>query len=268
MIITSATNEKIKNVIKLKDKAKARKAAGLFVVEGINIFVELQPESIQEVYVSESFEQKYIGTDSEYANIKRLHKNYEGDDKLDYQVVADNVFGKMSDTVTPQGIIALVKMQSTSLEDVLGKAHNKSKIIALERLQDPGNMGTIIRTAEAAGVDVILASDDCVDIYNPKVTRATMGGILRMPIIVCDNLCQVIEQLKSEGYVTYAAHLKGEDVTKYKLADKRVFLIGNESKGLSDEIANCADQKIKIPMQGKIESLNAAVAAAILMYQN
>ncbi len=262
MIITSATNEKIKNVIKLKDKAKARKEAGLFVVEGINIFVELDKGSVEEVFVSESFADKYMSDDSEYDNIRQLATG-----QLSYQLVSDKVMTKMSDTVTPQGIIALVRMQDTSVESVLKNVGDKSTVLVLDRLQDPGNMGTIIRTAEAAGVDLIVASADSVDVYNPKVTRATMGGILRMPIVVSANITDVIKTLQDNEYTAYAAHLKGEDITNYKLADKRVFLIGNESKGLSDEVSNMADELIKIPMQGQIESLNAAVAAAILMYQ-
>ena len=268
-MITSASNEKIKYINKLREKAKFRREEGLFVVEGINIFVELDLELVEEVLVSESFENKYLSSTASEA-IKPDWSNVESlkSGKKEYIVLSDSVFKKVSDTITPQGVLALVKTQSKKLEDVVESSANaKSKAIVLERLQDPGNMGTIIRTAEAAGVDFILVSSDSVDVYNPKVVRATMGGILRMPIIVSDDVLADIEWLKTQEYDVYAAHLKGTNLYDIALSDRRIFLIGNESKGLSDEISQAATGLIKIPMEGQIESLNAAVAAAILMYQ-
>ena len=141
-------------------------------------------------------------------------------------------------------------------------------IMALENLQDPGNLGTVLRTAEGAGVTGILLSSGCVDLYNPKVIRSTMGSIYRMPFFVADDFHAAIRELKEHGVRWYAAHLKGED--SYDRKDYRQptgFLIGNESRGLSDETAKLADGYIRIPMCGRVESLNAAVASAILMYE-
>ena len=141
-------------------------------------------------------------------------------------------------------------------------------VLVLENIQDPGNLGTIFRTAEAAGATGIVLSKDCVDLYNPKVIRSTMGAIFRIPFIYTDDLKGTIDELKREGITVYAAHLKGEnsyDMEDYKTAC--AFLIGNEGNGLTEETAACADRKILIPMEGGAESLNAAVASAVLMFE-
>ena len=138
----------------------------------------------------------------------------------------------------------------------------------LERLQDPGNLGTIMRTAEAAGVSCVIMDKDTVDIYNPKVVRSTMGAIFRVPFIYADNLNAVADLLKKDGYSLYAAHLKGtHNFNEIAYEKKTAFLIGNESAGLSEKTASLADEYVKIPMKGKVESLNASVAASLLMYE-
>lgn len=141
-------------------------------------------------------------------------------------------------------------------------------MVVLDNLQDPGNLGTIFRTAEAAGVTGILLSKDCVDVYNPKVIRSTMGAVFRMPFLYVEDLPEKIKELQKEGIKTYAAHLRGENA--YDEEDYTTgcaFLIGNEGNGLRDEVADCADCLIRIPMEGEAESLNAAVAAAVLMFE-
>ena len=138
----------------------------------------------------------------------------------------------------------------------------------LDNLQDPGNLGTIFRTAEAAGVTGIVLSRDCVDIYNPKVIRSTMGAVYRMPFVYVEDLLEALNVMKKKGIKTYAAHLKGKnsyDKEDYKEAC--AFLIGNEGNGLREEVSNMADTWIRIPMEGQAESLNAAVAAAVLMFE-
>ena len=141
-------------------------------------------------------------------------------------------------------------------------------MIVLDNLQDPGNMGTVFRTAEAAGATGILMSSDCVDIYNPKVVRSTMGALFRVPFCRVEDLPESVEDLKKAGIRVYAAHLEGKN--PYDREDYRggtAFLIGNEGNGLREEVASCADCRIRIPMEGKAESLNAAVAAAVLMFE-
>lgn len=252
MIITSSTNEQIKKLIQLKEKAKARKNTKTFTVEGIKMFSEIPAEDLVSVYVSESFAKD---------NLSMLQQ-------VKYQLVSDNVFKKISDTVTPQGIMAIVKQKVYEVDEIInGRNKHKSCIVVLDRLQDPGNLGTILRTGEAAGITGIIMSSDCADIYNPKVIRSTMGSIFRVPFAVVDNLPAAVEKLKSEGIVTYAAHLKGELYSGGTLEKDCALLIGNEARGLRREVSEKADRLIKIPMAGKVESLNAAVATAILMYE-
>lgn len=187
---------------------------------------------------------------------------------FEYQVVSDSVFKKISDTVTPQGILAVVKQKKYSVDDIIAnRRKDGSCIVVLDRLQDPGNLGTIVRTGEGAGISGIILSSDCADIYNPKVIRSTMGSIFRVPFAISENLPLDIDKLKKDGITTYAAHLNGEVYNRGVFTKDCALLIGNEARGLSDAVAEKADKRIKIPMEGKVESLNAAVATAILMYE-
>ncbi len=248
-MITSADNKRIKNVIALLEKNKARKEQDAFVIEGIKLFSEAPTEDISEVYISES----YAGPREKL-------------DKLPFDVVKDEVFGKMTDTLTPQGILCVVKKRHYDLDFLLQE--QSGVYLVLETLQDPGNLGTIMRTAEGAGVKAVIMSFDTVDIYNPKTVRSTMGSIFRVPFVYTADLKASIDRLKKSGVTCYAAHLRGErscyscDYTK-----PTAFFIGNEGNGLSDEIADLADTYIKIPMEGALESLNAGISAGLLMYE-
>ena len=251
-MITSASNEQIKQIIQLKEKSKVRKQKNQFVVEGIKMFSEIPDDQLVATYVSESFAEE-----NKYA--------FKGEN---FELVSDSVFKKISDTVTPQGIVAVVKQKSYSIDYIIEKRNKeKSCIVVLDRLQDPGNMGTIVRTGEAAGISGIIMSKDSADIYNPKVIRSTMGSIFRVPFSIVDDLAAAVDTLKDNGITTYAAHLKGELYNSGSLTKDCALLIGNEARGLSEEISAKADKLIKIPMHGKVESLNAAVATAILMYE-
>ena len=252
MVITSTSNEQIKKLIQLKEKSKVRKTTGTFTVEGKKMFVEIPAEDLVSVYVSETF----------------LKENGELVKDKKYQIVSDQVFKKISDTVTPQGIVAVVKQKSYSIDYIIEKRNKeKSCIVVLDRLQNPGNMGTIVRTGEAAGISGIIMSKDSADIYNPKVIRSTMGSIFRVPFAIVDDLAAAVDTLKDNGITTYAAHLKGELYNSGSLTKDCALLIGNEARGLSEKISAKADKLIKIPMHGKVESLNAAIATAILMYE-
>ncbi len=254
MVITSSTNKQVKNVMHLMTKASARREQKLFVVEGIKMFLETPSEKINKVFISESC----FNENKEIAAKVKEHS---------YEVVKDSVFKEMSGTVTPQGIMALVSTSTYDIEEIVDK-EKKQVFVVLEGLQDPGNMGTIIRTAEGAGVSAIIMDKNTVDIYNPKVIRSTMGSIFRVPFIISENLVQTVSVLQKNGINVYAAHLKGKiyyDETNFTKSS--AILIGNEGNGLSDEISKVADRLIKIPMCGQVESLNASVAAAILMYE-
>lgn len=249
-MISSTSNSRIKNIMNLKNSARARRQQDCFLVEGPRMFFEVPKERLLEVYVTEGFEKKY------------------GDRLVDccYELISDAVCRHLSDTRTPQGVTALVKKQETPLEEILAGDENPC-LFLLENLQDPGNMGTILRTSEGAGVSGIIINRESVDPYNPKVIRSTMGAIFRMPFVVVDAFEDVLRRLKEAGVRTFAAHLDGEDFYRQDYRGGCAFFIGNEGNGLSEELAARADGRIRIPMKGQVESLNAAVAATVLMYE-
>ena len=251
-MITSTSNSQIKDIIRLQTQAKARNKTGTFVVEGERIFLEVPDDRIVKLYVSSSF--------LENADFGILTKIKEHP----YEEVEDHIFKQISDTVNPQGILCVVRNSEADFQDILGK---KAYII-LENLQDPGNLGTILRTAEGAGVGAVIMNRGTVDIYNPKVVRSTMGAIFRVPFLYTDSLENVCNSLKDNGVKIFAAHLKGkENYSEPDYNNPSAFLIGNEGNGLTDATTRLADELIIIPMLGKVESLNAANAATILMYE-
>lgn len=252
-MITSKTNAQLKNIRKLLDSSKARKEQGLFVVEGIKMTNEIPASFNFAVFMSESYYKE---------NSNLCYKNIE--------IVSDDVFKSISDTVTPQGILALVSIddlrRAKDLKNQKESTKEKQSVLILDGIQDPGNLGTMIRTAEAAGIRAIYLSKNCADLYNPKTIRSTMGSIFRVPVYTCE-LDKKINELKEEGFGIYAAALdKAEIFNEIKYASKNAIVIGNEANGISKEVLELADKIIKIPMEGEVESLNAAISAAVLMY--
>lgn len=251
-MITSTGNQQVKNIAMLMKKAKARREQGLFVVEGKKMFSEIPREWLHQVYVAESFLSE--------EGARELLGN------ISFEVLSDTVFKSISDTQTPQGILSLVKMPRYELAELLQEQH--TRLLIVESIQDPGNLGTMLRTGEGAGITGVIMNQTTVDLFNPKTIRSTMGSIYRVPFFVAEDLKETIKELQSKGIRVYAAHLRGK--MQYNEPDytaATAFLIGNEGNGLSEEIADCADTYIRIPMEGKVESLNAAVSAAILMYE-
>ncbi len=254
-MITSVSNSRIKNVIQLMKKSKTRKEQGVFVVEGIRMVREAPKDRIKELYVSESFLMRE-------ENRSFLEKEV----RVPFEAVSDEVFAKMSDTVTPQGILCVLWRMDHNIEHMLEQ--KDATYLVLEDIQDPGNLGTMLRTGEGAGIAGVIMSSGTVDIYNPKVIRSTMGSIYRVPFCYVDDLPAVLRLMNKRGILTYAAHLNGDRYYNECLyCGQSALLIGNEGNGLSDEVASLAQHKIKIPMEGQVESLNAAVSAAILMYE-
>ena len=212
-MITSSNNAKVKQVVQWQTKAKERRKDHVFLAEGVRMCEEAPVKSVREVYLTEELEQK----------LRRNAQN--GDtafwDKLQqtgYETVSPEVFAKMADTQTPQGILTVLEQPSYDLTQLLEQP--EPLFLILENLQDPGNLGTMIRTGEGAGITGVIMNQQTVDIFNPKTIRATIA-----------------------------------------------FLIGNEGNGLTKEISDQAGQYLKIPMEGKVESLNASIAAALLMYE-
>lgn len=272
-MITSTNNDRIKNIVQLNSSSKARHTQNAFVAEGIKMFMEAPLLCINEVYLSEELHDRIniaVRYDDDNDEGQLLKKCAIKLKETGYEEVSAQVFKKMSDTVTPQGILTVVREERHRLEEFLeGKDRSDLHVLILENLQDPGNMGTMIRTAEAAGYDLIVANEGTVDMYNPKVIRSTMGSIYRVPVIYSQALSGDIDRLKDAGVQVYAAHLKAKrDYREISYGRRIAVMIGNEGNGLSDEIASKADEYIKIPMQGQVESLNAAVAAALLMFSS
>ncbi len=252
-MITSTSNTKIKHVTQIRKKRKVRDEEGLFLIEGLRIFTEAPPSRISEIYVTESF----------YEKERALVDAKVRESGCRMEILSDSVMSYAADTQHPQGVLCVVRQQEERRE-----GEGIPLILVLEHIQDPGNLGTIFRTAEAAGVTEIILSDDCVDIYNPKVIRSTMGSIFRMPFLHVPDLPSEIAELKRRGVKICAAHLSGKDsYEKESYAGPTAFLIGNEGNGLSDALTAAADVKVLIPMTGQVESLNASIAAAVLMFE-
>jgi TrmH family RNA methyltransferase len=192
---------------------------------------------------------------------------------LDFSLVPDNkyillpdpLFNALSETKTPQGILAVMKKSEVQFDNLFD---NENMFVILDNIKDPGNMGTLIRTCNCAGVDRIFTSKGCVDIYNPKVLRSTMGSIFHIPIIKCEDLLSIIQQMKVKGISIYASSLNGS-VNLYSIhfKDKICIVIGNEADGVDQEIQDLSDYLVRIPMKGSAESLNAGVAGGIIIYE-
>ena len=256
IMITSTGNTKVRRIAAYMEKSKARREDDVFIVEGIRMNAEIPQEKILETYVSESFLHKMQQSEKQYLNT--LANGYE--------TVTDEVFRKMSDTQSPQGILSVVRQTHSDLVHILDQ--DNPMLLLLEDVQDPGNLGTMFRSAEGAGVNGILMSRGTADVYNPKVVRSTMGAIFRMPFMYVDSIPETMGQLRKKGICTYAAHLQGKkSYDEMDYTKPCAFLIGNEGNGLSREAAEAADNYILIPMLGKVESMNAGTSAAILTFE-
>lgn len=254
-IISSESNGQIKEIVKLQKQARERKKTKKFVAEGIKMVKEaISFNKLEKIYVSETAFEK---------TVQNLGKTIT---EIPYVIVADNIFKQISDTVTPQGVLAIVKMPEYDIRDIL--ADERKSWVLLDDLRDPGNLGTIIRTSEGAGMSGVIMSRESVDLFNPKVVRSTMGAIFRVPFCYVDSLTNVIDDIKKAGYEVYATAMEGSEV--YDCVDYTkgaAFIIGNEANGVSDEVFEKASMRVRIPMEGKLESLNAAVSAALIMYE-
>ncbi len=252
-MIQTGTNKISKQIKALKEK-KYRDETELFISEGLRFVNEIPKDYKIEYYVfSESF-CKENSTDK-----------YEKT-ALSY-VFSDKTFKDFSDTNSPQGIIAVCRKKNFDIKELLKSSKNGLFVIA-EELNDPGNLGTIIRTADACGADGVFLSKGSVDLYNSKVLRSTMGSVFHVPVITDIDIDECINLFKQNSITLYAAHLKGEKTPyEFNLNLPTAFVIGNEARGLSEKTAEKCDILIKIPMPGRAESLNASVAAAVLMYE-
>ena len=251
--ITSKENSLIKLTSQLQGSAKARKENGLFVLEGLRICFDAFDNGIRfdKLIVSETAFKKYA------SEVEKLSEK-----AAECYKIPDNLFKKISDTTSPQGIIAMAQIPQNNTAFV----KKNGRYIALENIADPSNLGAVSRTAEALGVSGIILSSNGGDPYSPKAFRASMGTLLRMPVIVLSDFSSQVKEL---GLKAYACVVDSDalPVTDIKFGDGTVLIIGNEANGITDETKAAANEKITIPMSGRAESLNAAVAAAITMWE-
>ena len=261
--ISSTSNEKIKRTAQYSQKSSARKEDGVFIAEGTKLVIESPGDKVREIFISESCLEELESKKGDlWDKFKALAKTLPDDAIIK---VSDHVFEKISSQKSPQGMLAVVETLSYKKEDI---TKDVPLILVLEDIQDPGNVGTIFRTAEAAGVTGILLSEACADPLSPKVVRSSMGAIFRMPFVIASDLPKAVEELEKDGIACYAARLDAaSEYDKCDLTAPSALLIGNEGGGLSAEVTAAASKGIFIPMCGKTESLNAAVSASILSYE-
>ena len=254
MVITSKDNEQIKHIRKLKEK-KYRDEFGEYVIEGVKL--------IKEAIAENSKIKTIVACDN-------CVKNEEIDPKLMYEIAKYNclyaeekVFKSISDVQNHQGLLAVMSKEKE--EEKID--YSEDIIVVLDDIQDPGNLGTILRTIDSAGLKQIIVSKGSGDVYNPKVVRSTMGAILRVNVIESQNIIETLKEIKKHKYQIVATSLD----TKKSIYDidykKKVIIIGNEANGVSKDVMDLADEKVIIPMLGKTESLNAAVATGIITYE-
>ncbi|HLR67154.1 TrmH family RNA methyltransferase [Virgibacillus alimentarius] len=241
-MITSVQNQKVKYWKKLQ-KRKGRIKAGMFLIEGYHLIEEAKRSNwdIHEIIIKE--DQQVPDWCMDFT-IEKVNKT---------------VFHHIAQTESPQGIIAVVKMNQT-------ECYPGNYMLLIDAVQDPGNLGTMIRTADAAGFDAIILGEGTVDVYNDKVIRSTQGSLFHIPVLQ-RNLLETISILKKEGFRIWASALSGaEPYNQIEVEDKVALIIGNEGAGIQDTLLHEADSIVNIPIYGRAESLNASIAAGILMY--
>ena len=245
-IITSVQNARIKHVVALQQKSSLRREEGLFVVEGqreIEHCIACGYE-VKELFVVDSL-------------------NYTGD--LPATIVTSQVYEKMAYRESTEGIIAVVKCKEHRLKDL--QLPKEPLIVVLESVEKPGNLGAILRTAEAAGVDAVIVCDPLTDLYNPNLIRASIGGVFNVPTVVCTSEA-CIAFLKERQIRILTAQLQDSyEYYDYDMRSATAIVMGTESTGLTDIWRKAADAHIRIPMLGRLDSLNVSVSAAILMYE-
>lgn len=269
--ITSVQNELVKEVLALHSK-KGRDDYGKYIIEGMKLFQEAisSGENIESIFVSETFPQKSlfepdsqkgVSTSLEVNSSFELHNHIKN---LNIYEVSAKIMKNISDTETPQGLVAVIKKKDYDFSEII----NSERLLILDKIQDPGNLGTIIRAADAFGISGIVALKGTVDAYNMKVVRSTMGSLFHLPVVYIDELDILFRKLMESGFDILVTHLDGSEyINKIQVGSKCAIVIGNEANGVSDDVIKFATKLVKIPMKGKAESLNAAMAATVVMYQ-
>lgn len=253
-IISSKDNELVKHVKKLKDK-KYRDINSEFIIEGLKLIKEAIEEhvDIKQIIICENCQNTDMISKELMYEIAKYECIY----------VTEKIFCSITDVNTPQGILAIINRKNISKQ----VDYSQDIIVALDDIQDPGNLGTILRTVDSIGLKQILVSKGTADCYNSKVVRSTMGAIFRINIIECDDLELTLKEIRKNGFKLVVTSLQTENSLYDINYNKKIIIIGNEANGVEEKIQNIADEKIKIPMIGKTESLNASVATGVVLYE-
>lgn len=266
-IITSRSNQLIVKIGKLEDK-KHRDAEGLFRFDGVKLFIEAITFGVAPEYV-------FIKESREKSLVETLTDKLCGlsDKTIEYILVGDSAFEKMTDEKAPDGIIFCGKYLDKLHKSIKISNENlelsSGRLLMLESVRDPGNLGTILRCAAAFGISQIVMTDDCADIYNPKTIRASMGALFKVSTLKTDDLPDTVRKIKDSGRRVFATALNSGAMKlgQFEISDTDVFLVGNEGHGLSAEAIEASSGRVFIPMTVGTESLNAAVAAALCMWE-
>ena len=255
-VLSAKNNDKIKQAVRLRDSAKSRREEGLFFLEGARLGADAAAsvETVRLFYTAKAKE-KY-GEEVELI-MSGAEESFE---------ISEEIALKLSDTLSPQGIFCVCK--TLDKKHYIDKIYSSAKLVALENIQDPANLGAIIRTAEALGIGGAVLCG-CCDVYNPKAQRAAMGSMLRMPVLIVSDMPEAMQNLEGKGYVTLASTPSdtAEDITKTDLGEKTVCVIGNEGNGVEEKTMQSCMHRVRVPMRGRAESLNASMAAAIIMWE-
>ena len=253
-MISSRDNPTVKLAAKLMNSSSARREEGFFCAEGVRLCRDAAESGadIQQYLYTEQAAKKYP---KDHALLLSVSKNSSA--------VSQSVLEKICDTKSPQGLFCIISISQPEMTVKPG-----CRYVAAEDIRDPSNLGTILRTAEALGIDGVILSDGCCDIYSPKVVRGTMGAVFRLPFMIVPDLSDLVRELSERGIQSFASTPRNaDDIRNTDLSNGGVMLIGNEGNGLQDKTINACTHRVMIPMKGRAESLNASAAAAILMYE-
>lgn len=260
-MLENPRSPRVRAVAKLT-KRSARSETGLFLLEGpqsVREALNYVPAAIVELFATPTAWEKH-------SDVRAL----AADAELEVEFVTEGVLDAMADTVTPQGIVAVARQTPTSVREIFVAS---PRLIAIcEEVRDPGNLGTIIRAADAAGADAVVLTGRTVDPYNPKVVRSTTGSLFHLPISVGGELTDVVTRARAAGMKVLAADVKGDDLLEARadgvLAQPTAWLFGNEAHGLDDDMLELADHALRLPIFGRAESLNLATAASVCLYES
>jgi TrmH family RNA methyltransferase len=265
-MLDNPRSPRVRGVAKLR-KRDARSETGLFLLEGpqaVSEALQWRPELLADLFVTPTALDRH----PEIATMA-------ADAGLEVEFVSEQVIETMADTVTPQGVVAVCKQFPVSVRDLLAPGEGDAGprlIVVLEEVRDPGNAGTIIRAADAAGADGVIFSGRSVDLYNPKVVRSTTGSLFHVPVAIVADFPSLRERLRSADLQILAADIKGDDLLAARmegvLAAPTAWLFGNEARGLSDEYLALADRAVTVPIYGRAESMNLATAASVCLYES